>query len=243
MREFAPARYARLLRTCLIGACLFGACITVTPAAATQALAEVRSAAVKALRQHFTLPGSRVEIKSSPLDTRLRLATCQVPLRASVATYAAAASRMTVQVRCPQAGGWSMRVPLQMKLFRKVLVTNRPLLRGDGLRRGDLHVEERDVTRLGYGYLTDMQQATGRALARSLPAGSVLTPGALGGRRMISAGDHVQLVAKMSGIEVRATGTALGSGDNGARLRVRNDSSGKIVNAMVSGPGVVLALP
>lgn len=206
-------------------------------------MAEVRAAAVSALRQHFTLPGSRVEITSSPLDRRLRLATCPVPLRASISTYATAASRMSVQVRCPQAGGWSVRVPLQMKLFRKVLVTRRPLLRGDGLREADLRTEERDVTRLGYGYVTNLKQANGRTLARSLPAGSVLTPGALGGRRMIRAGDQVQLIAKMSGIEVRAIGTALGSGDNGARLRVRNDSSGKIVDAMVSAPGVVLALP
>ncbi|TAL86732.1 MAG: flagellar basal body P-ring formation protein FlgA [Rhodanobacter sp.] len=236
-------RHTGWSQTWLVGGCLLAACIVVTPAAATQALSEVRSAAVKALRQHFTLPGSRVEIKSSPLDKRLRLTACPVPLHASVAAYAAAASRMTVQVRCPQAGGWSVRVPLQLQLFRKVLVTNRPLLRGDGVRKTDLHAEDRDVTRLGYGYVTSLEQANGRTLARSLPAGSVLTPAALGGRRMIRAGDQVQLIARMNGIEVRATGTALGSGDNGARLRVRNDSSGRIVDAMVSAPGVVLALP
>jgi flagella basal body P-ring formation protein FlgA len=243
MSKAAPARYSRRLRSWLVGACLVGTCVIATPAAATQSMAEVRAAAVSALRQHFTLPGSRVEITSSPLDRRLRLASCPAPLHASIATYATAASRMSVQVRCPQAGGWSVRVPLQMKLFRKVLVTRRPLLRGDGLRQTDLRTEERDVTRLGYGYVTNLKQANGRTLARSLPAGSVLTPGALGGRRMIRAGDQVQLIAKMSGIEVRATGTALGSGDNGARLRVRNDSSGRIVDAMVSAPGVVLVFP
>jgi flagella basal body P-ring formation protein FlgA len=51
------------------------------------------------------------------------------------------------------------------------------------------------------------------------------------------------LVARLGGIEVRADGLALGSGDNGARLRVRNASSGRVVDAMVSAPGVVVALP
>jgi flagella basal body P-ring formation protein FlgA len=60
---------------------------------------------------------------------------------------------------------------------------------------------------------------------------------------MVRAGDHVQLVARLGSIEVRADGVALGSGDNGARLRVRNENSGKIVDAMVSAPGVVTALP
>ena len=71
----------------------------------------------------------------------------------------------------------------------------------------------------------------------------MISPGALGGRRLVRAGDQVQMVAALNGIEVRATGVALGSGDNGARLRVRNESSGKIIDAMVSAPGVVTALP
>ena len=78
---------------------------------------------------------------------------------------------------------------------------------------------------------------------RSLASGSVLSPGALGGRRMVRAGDRVEMVARLDGIEVRAAGVAMGSGDNGARLRVRNESSGKVVDAMVSAPGMVVALP
>jgi flagella basal body P-ring formation protein FlgA len=136
-----------------------------------------------------------------------------------------------------------VRVQVQLQLFRPVLVTSRPLLRGDGLCPADVRAEERDVTRLGYGYLDNLDQVAGRTLARALPEGSVLTPAALGGRRMVRAGDRVQVVARLGDIVVRADGVALGSGDNGARLRVRNESSGKVVDAMVHAPGVVLALP
>jgi flagella basal body P-ring formation protein FlgA len=212
-------------------------------ATATQSLDSVRGAAEQALREHYTMPGSRIEVHSEPLDLRLHLAACREPLRALVAKNAATRSRMTVPVQCPQADGWTVRVPLQLKLFRKVLVANRPLLRGDGLRGADVRAEERDVTRLGYGYMENLDQVAGRTLTRAVASGSVLSPGVLGGRRMVRAGDHVQLVAKLDGIEVRAEGVALGSGDNGARLRVRNGSSGKVVDAMVSAPGVVIALP
>jgi flagella basal body P-ring formation protein FlgA len=226
----------------------FGATVSVIgvlamPAWATEAPAAVRAAAEQAVRQRYALPGSRVEIKSAPLDIRLHLADCHLPLRATLPDNAAPESRMAVQVQCPQAGGWTVRVPLQLQLFRKVLVTDRALQRGDGLRSGDLRVEERDVTRLGYGYIENPDETAGRILARSLAAGSVLTPEALGGRRAVRAGDHVQLVARMDGIEVRAAGVALGGGDDGARLRVRNDSSGRVVDAMVSAPGEVTALP
>lgn len=212
-------------------------------AVAMQSPDSVRAAAEQAVRAHYALPGSRIAVTVAPLDPRLQLAACAEPLRAIVAGHAAAAPRMTVQVQCPQPGGWIVRVPLQLQLFRTVLVTNRPLLRGDGLGAADVHAEERDVTRLGYGYLENLDQVAGRTLNRAVASGSVLTPGALGGRRMVRAGDHVQMVARLGGIEVRMAGVALGSGDNGARLRVRNESSGKVVDAMVSAPGEVLALP
>jgi flagella basal body P-ring formation protein FlgA len=212
-------------------------------ATTTQSLDEARNAAEQALREHYALPGSRVVVTSEPLDLRLQLVRCREPLRAIVARYAHASPHMTVQVQCPQAGGWTVRVPLQLQLFRTVLVASHPLLRGDGLREADVRAEERDITRLGYGHIENLGQVAGRTLNRAMASGSVLTPGALGGRRMVRAGDHVQMVARLGGIEVRADGVALGSGDNGARLRVRNESSGKVVDAMVSAPGEVLALP
>lgn len=212
-------------------------------ASAIQSLDSVRATAEQAVRQQYASPGSRIEVTAGPLDLRLQLAECRLPLRAVIARDAQPVSRMAVPVQCPQEGGWTVRVPLQLQLFRHALVTSRPLLRGDGVNAADVHVEERDVTRLGYGYIENLEQVAGRSLARSVASGSVLSPGMLGGRRMVRAGDHVEMVARLDGIEVRANGVALGSGDNGARLRVRNESSGKVVDAIISSPGVVVALP
>ncbi|MBD8871229.1 flagellar basal body P-ring formation chaperone FlgA [Rhodanobacter sp. DHB23] len=202
----------------------------------------VRAAAERAVQARFDLPGNRVVAQALPLDPRLRLASCDQPLRAELPDAVRPAPRLSVPVQCPQAG-WAVRVQVQVQLFHHVLVTNRPLQRGDGLDPADVHVEERDLTRLGYGYIDTFDQLTGRSLARALPGGSVLTPAALGGRQTVRAGDHVQVLAQLGDIVVRADGIALGSGDNGARLRVRNESSGKVVDAMVRGPGEVQALP
>ncbi|MBA2079183.1 flagellar basal body P-ring formation chaperone FlgA [Rhodanobacter sp. PCA2] len=203
----------------------------------------VRAAAEQAVHVRFDLPGSRVVVQALPLDPRLRLAPCTLPLRATLADAARPVSRLSVPVHCPQSDGWTVRVQVQLQLFRAVLVSSRPLLRGDGLDQADVRAEQRDVTRLGYGYLDHLDQAAGRTLARALPEGSVLTLAALGGRRMVRAGDRVQVVAQQGDIVVRAVGIALGSGDNGARLRVRNEGSGKVVDTMVQAPGMVLALP
>jgi flagella basal body P-ring formation protein FlgA len=242
------ARFARTRRgvagAIICFALAGGALAQAQPAGATtSAASQAQVAAEAAVRAHFGAPGSRVEAQAVPLNARLVLADCALPLHATVPSSANATPRVLVQVECPQPDGWSTRVTVKLQLWRHVLVAARPLQRGDGVGTDDVRSEERDITTLGYGYLENLEQTQGRSLARALAAGSVLTPAALGGRRMVRAGDHVQMIARVGGTEVRAEGVALGSGDNGARLRVRNGSSGRVIDAIVSAPGVVTALP
>ena len=42
---------------------------------------------------------------------------------------------------------------------------------------------------------------------------------------------------------IRVAGVAMGAGDTGSRLKVRNASSGKVLDAVVTGPGTVAVLP
>ena len=229
-----------LPRRCLLLA-LLGTAMPVLAAPLPEA--DVRGQAERFVQQHFAAPGSRVVVASEPLDARLRIGDCAVPLTASVPAGDRATPRVSVLMRCPAADGWTVRVSVQLQVWRQVLVASRPLIRGDGIVASDVHAEERDVTRLPYGYIENMDQVAERSLSRPLSAGSVVTPGALGGRQMVRAGDHVELVAELDGIAVRAEGTALGGGDSGARLKVRNGSSGRVVDAIVRAPGVVAALP
>jgi flagella basal body P-ring formation protein FlgA len=130
-----------------------------------------------------------------------------------------------------------------MQVFRQVLVTSRPLARGDIVGSADVHTEERDVARMGYGYVESLDQITGHSLSRPLIAGIVLAPGDLNGRETVRAGEEVALIAQIDGIQVRTAGMALDGGDTGAHLRVRNGNSGRIIDGVVLGAGEVQALP
>jgi flagella basal body P-ring formation protein FlgA len=212
-------------------------------AAATQSVDGVRDAAVNWLRANRAPPGSRMVLEAVPLDSRLKLADCARPLDASLPANRPLGARVSVAVHCPVPGGWTVRVPVKVQLFAPVLVTSRPLTRGDGLGPADVHTEERDVATLAYGYIADLEQAGGRALARPINAGTVLTPGMLAGRQAVRIGDAVSMEASVEGVVIRADGVALGAGDMGSRLKVRNASSGKVLDAVVRGPGVVAVLP
>ena len=56
---------------------------------------------------------------------------------------------------------------------------------------------------------------------------------------VLATGDDAALLARGPSIDVRAAGVALEDGGAGARVRVRNASSGRTVDGVVDGPGVV----
>lgn len=224
--------YAAWLLTTLVG---------ITHADTTPA--DLRAAAEQAVRAQYGTAGSRVVIVPTPLNARLHLAACTQPLQARIPMRQGTPSRVAVAVSCAGRPGWTIQVPVQMQVFRNVLVTSRPLARGDIPGPADVHSEERDVARLGYGYIEGLDQILGHSLGRPLIAGVALEPGDFNGRETVRAGQEVQLVAQLDGIEVRTRGVALDGGDTGARLRVRNDNSGRVINGVVIAEGQVQALP
>lgn len=223
---------------------LLALCAAPAGAAPGDPSAAVGQFAASWLRQQYQSPGAQVLTKARAPDARLPLAPCAGAMAASLPQNIRPRSRMSVLVRCTRPDtAWSVRVPVSLQLLRPVLVTSRPLQRGDGLGAADVHVEQRDVTRLGYGYIASLDQIATRTLAHALPKNSVLSPFALGGRQTVRAGDAVQVLVRLGSIEVRADGVALAGGDRGARVRVRNASTGRVLDTLVTGPGTVQALP
>ncbi|HEV7776308.1 MAG TPA: flagellar basal body P-ring formation chaperone FlgA [Luteibacter sp.] len=215
----------------------------IAPAHAAQSLDSVRATAEAWLKANRTLPGARMVVHAEAMDSRLTLAPCSKPLVADLPGNRVIGSRVGVTVTCPDTGGWTLRVPVRIQMFGKVLVTSRPLARGDGIGADDVHTEERDIASLSYGYVAELGQVDGRALSRPLNAGTVLTPGMLAGRKAVRMGDSVAMIAHVDGVVVHAEGVSMGAGDAGSRLRVRNANSGKVVDAVVSGVGTVEVLP
>lgn len=211
-------------------------------AGAVQSLAALQKTAVHAVRQAAP-SDARVVVKAGELDPRLRLPACTGKLQAQAPDLGRGSSRLTVPVSCTSGPNWSVRVPVHVQMFRKVLVTSHALARNEVVGAGDVHGEERDVARLGYGYVVDASQLYGRQLRRALGADTVITPGMLMPREVVKRGQQVSLVARLDHIVVRASGIALQAGDRGELVRVRSLSCKCVVQGKVQAPGVVETLP
>jgi flagella basal body P-ring formation protein FlgA len=184
---------------------------------------------------------ARHEIEVQQLDPRLRLPACDKDLSATLESPAQPAGRVTVRVRCEGASPWSLFVPAQVHIYRNVLLASRPLKRANVLSAADLKLAERDVGLLNQGYLTSLEQATGKKLTRQLLTDQVLVPAHLQQAEVISKGDHVVITARSGGISVRMSGEALTDGALGEQIRVRNQGSGRSIKVRVTGPGQVEA--
>lgn len=127
----------------------------------------------------------------------------------------------------------------EIRRFRPVLVASRLIRRGEELGPTVLEVQEREVTGLADGCFTAIDQVDGMRVRRALGGGQVLTRLHAEPRPVVNRGEEVLLVARGSGIEVSTEGIALEDGGIGARVRVRNAASGKVLYGQVSGAGTV----
>lgn len=192
---------------------------------------------------HLEQQGYRYEVRPLPLDRRLRLATCDVPLEAYMPPGGRIGGTSTIGVRCAGSVEWSLFVQVRARIYADVAVATRPLARGELLGAHDVRLDERDITRLPGGFLTQLSEVVGMKVRRPLGTGSVIARGAIDAPRLVRRGQIVTLIAGKGGVEIRTTGKALADGAAGERVRVRNERSSRVVEGVVAEDGTVRVNP
>ncbi|MET0848344.1 MAG: flagellar basal body P-ring formation chaperone FlgA [Pseudomonas sp.] len=181
----------------------------------------------------------RYEIEVSQLDPRLRMPMCDKELTATLESPATPIGRVTVKVRCDSTSPWTVFVPAQVRLFRDVVTTTRPLKRAGVIEPDDIMLRERDISQINQGYFTSMEQAIGQKLTRPTVANQVLTLVHLEQAEVISKGDQVVITARSGTLSVRMPGEALSNGGLREQIRVKNLNSQRVIKAQVMAPGQV----
>ena len=181
----------------------------------------------------------RYEIQVSQLDPRLRMPMCDKELTASLESPAKPLGRVTVKVRCEGAAPWTVFVPAQVRLFRDVVTTTRPLRRLGVVEPDDVILRERDISLISQGYLTSLDQAIGQKLTRPMVADQLITLVNIEQAEVITKGDQVVITARSGTLSVRMPGEALSNGGLREQIRVKNLNSQRVIKAQVIAPGQV----
>lgn len=204
-------------------------------AANVHPLADLERRAEASVRAQYA-DNADVEVSAVPLDRRLRLARCE---NLQAEPQRAAGGVVSVRLRCSEGNGWSIYTQVRVREFRKVLVLERALAAGEAVKAADVRHERRDVAQLAGGYLESLQELAGVVAARPLAPQTVLTPRLFEPPVLVERNQQVKLVVVIGEARIEGSGIALQPGAIGELVRVRNDSSGRVVQGRVTAAGEI----
>jgi len=193
------------------------------------------------LTQHITLTGE-YEISLVPLDSRLRLSQCPEPLEAFTNGEITHAGRVAVGVRCNAEKKWSIFTSGFIKIYQNVVVLVRPLQRGETITAQHLAVERRDVSSLREDFATLPEQLENKQAIRNLDAGMILSAKHAIEPKLIKRGELVMINSDSPGFSIQMSGQAMMDGTKGQLIRIKNNTSGRIISATVVAPGRVVVM-
>jgi len=170
-----------------------------------------------------SFPKLRAEISIADIDPRLRLAPCE-RTEAFLRPGARLWGRSFVGLRCLQHPGWSISVPVTVRLYGPAQVAAQPLPALREISASDVRPEEVEVTREPGGVVVAAEQLADRICTRSLEVGQAIPLNCLRTVPAVGQGDPVKLVGVGSGFSISTDGIALATVAAGELVRVRTDS-------------------
>lgn len=183
-------------------------------------------------------PKTRIEYRVGALDYRLNVGTCAKPLAIETKDNVTTSSRINLQISCQQAAdSWSIYLPVDLSMHRSVVVSVKPLAHGSTIGADDVRLAEYDVSQINGQYLSELEEVVGKDVKRPIAAGAPILSQQLLPPLMVRRGEAVTINAASKIVAVRSAGIALTDGRLGEQIRIKNQSSTRIVNARITGPG------
>ena len=128
----------------------------------------------------------------------------------------------------------ALTVTVDARFYRPVLVTTRSIRRGNVLADDDaVELRERDVTSARHGYFTDVEEIVGLRTRRPIGFGDVVSHRHVEEIPVIEQGADVEMLVTSANMQISTAGVALQDGAIGARIRVKNVASGKVLYGKV----------
>lgn len=147
-------------------------------------------------------------------------------------------NRMTFNVSCP-AANWQFMVTVKPQIYVPVVMARGDIARGEVLTADRLVMKKYNVSNARDAFVTDINSLVGMTAKRNLSPSRPVTLGMLQMPVLVKRDQPVTMVSESGNIAIQTQGTALKDGRKGEAIRVRNDSSQRIVTATVSDAGVV----
>ena len=224
---------------------LYLAAYVLTASAQAESAFQPHESIYDAVREHVArhMTAFDYEVEVAPIDRQLRLPACAMPLETYSVNDTVTPGRNTIGVRCRAEPKWSIFSSAVIKTYQSVLVSIHALQRGETITRQHVVLERRDVSGLRGDYVSEFEKIADKQALRPIQPGSILSLRNIVEPKIIKRGDRITITSVQANFAIRMNGKAMMDGIKGQSIRIKNESSGRIITATVMEPGLVSVNP
>lgn len=148
-------------------------------------------------------------------------------------------SRIRVDVRCEEGQGWDMAVTVKPDIYLPIVVARQGLERGHVIAPDDIAIKKLNISNTRGNYVTQPDDVMGLTVKRRVRELQPVAMNQLDSPVLVERGQRVMMIAEQGGVQAQTVGEAMKKGRKGEMIKVKNESSERIVSAIVTDSGVV----
>lgn len=173
-------------------------------------------------------------------ESAARLPSCQKALDITLSGRLRSLwGRQNYRVNCPGSMRWQLRAQLTVTAELPVWTASSTILKDQSIQPSEVELKTVNLDELHQKFSVKTDSPVALRTKRMIPAGQIIDPDLLQKPLLIHRGDLVWIQAQSGGLSASMQGEALEDGMQGAVVLVRNQSSGKEVQAEVKDKGIV----
>ena len=235
-----PFNISGLLFYCILAWCLlFSQTILASTSTALHAHTEIQGAAEDFVREQIPEDITIKSITAGKIDSRLKFAQCSQPLELRSTMNRNISKSWTIGIRCNDSVSWSLYLPVKAELTRKMLLSSTTITRGEIITADKIKLVEQPIKQNNQKHFSKPVYVIGRQARTTIRPDRVINSNMLQQAYLVKKREPVLIYAQNSKLRISMQGTALKNGRHNEIIKVRNNSSKKIIEALVIERGVV----
>uniref|UniRef100_Q0HX30 Flagella basal body P-ring formation protein FlgA n=1 Tax=Shewanella sp. (strain MR-7) TaxID=60481 RepID=Q0HX30_SHESR len=192
------------------------------------------------INEKIAVPSNaKVEIAPQPIDKRTLPAQCASPIKVELASDREISRNNTVKVSCDTpdlAYPWQIFMSVRVDILFPVVVASETLAPGELINPSQVEIRYVDQNSLRGMQFSDTNQISGVRVKRRVAKHFPIFANNL---CFVCKNDSVSIYVRSSNFVLKTVGEALQDGNIGDQIRVKNSSSNKELDAIVTAIGEV----
>jgi flagellar basal body P-ring formation protein FlgA len=207
--------------------------------AADHPLEDIHHAVENFLKQNLDQQIIEPQINIRELSQNLTLPRCDNELSLNNRSNNTFFGRQTVLVECTRPG-WRVFVSAEIDGKVMAVTAKRGIVRQAFIQADDIDIVPTPLSEVRRGWLTDIENVVGMRAKRAIRPNTVINLQMLDIPYLVNEGDQVQIITRISGVEIRTRGIALEDGMLQDQIEVRNQQSNIVIKGIVIAPNTLL---